>query len=91
VLHEALSLIVGKKMEKEVLVKLGEALRLPPGFRKVIARHPGIFYVTQAEDTDRGAQRGISEAYVDGQTPNDGDKVPVPAFDAYGEGGGWKG
>jgi hypothetical protein len=44
VLHEALSLTVGKKMEKEVLVKLGEALRLPPGFRKVLARHPGIFY-----------------------------------------------
>jgi hypothetical protein len=44
VLHEVLSLTVGKKMEKEVLVKLGEALRLPPGFRKVIARHPGIFY-----------------------------------------------
>ncbi|KAM0910500.1 hypothetical protein ACQ4PT_014123 [Festuca glaucescens] len=30
VLHEALSLTVGKKMEKEILVKLGEALRLPP-------------------------------------------------------------
>ncbi|CAN6282118.1 unnamed protein product [Urochloa humidicola] len=46
VLHEALSLTVGKKMEKEVLVKLGEALRLPPGFRKVVARHPGIFYMS---------------------------------------------
>jgi hypothetical protein len=46
VLHEALSLTVGKKMEKEALVKLGEALRLPPGFRKVIARHPGIFYMS---------------------------------------------
>ncbi|KAK3149865.1 hypothetical protein QOZ80_3AG0224050 [Eleusine coracana subsp. coracana] len=46
VLHEALSLTVGKKMEKEVLVKLGEVLRLPPGFRKVIARHPGIFYMS---------------------------------------------
>uniref|UniRef100_A0A453LQJ0 PORR domain-containing protein n=3 Tax=Aegilops tauschii subsp. strangulata TaxID=200361 RepID=A0A453LQJ0_AEGTS len=46
VLHEALSLTVGKKMEKEVLVKLGEALRLPPGFRKVLARHPGIFYLS---------------------------------------------
>lgn len=46
VLHEVLSLTVGKKMEKEVLVKLGEALRLPPGFRKVIARHPGIFYLS---------------------------------------------
>jgi hypothetical protein len=44
VLHEVLSLTVGKKMEKEVLVKLGEALRLPPGFRNVISRHPGIFY-----------------------------------------------
>uniref|UniRef100_A0A0A9FWW9 PORR domain-containing protein n=1 Tax=Arundo donax TaxID=35708 RepID=A0A0A9FWW9_ARUDO len=46
VLHEVLSLTVGKKMEKEVLVKLGEALRLPPGFRKVVARHPGIFYMS---------------------------------------------
>ncbi|CAM0875734.1 unnamed protein product [Alopecurus aequalis] len=46
VLHEALSLTVGKKMEKEVLVKLGEALRLPPGFRKVLAKHPGIFYLS---------------------------------------------
>ncbi|CAD6205961.1 unnamed protein product [Miscanthus lutarioriparius] len=46
VLHEVLSLTVGKKMEKEVLVKLGEALRLPPGFRKVVARHPGIFYLS---------------------------------------------
>lgn len=46
VLHEVLSLTVGKKMEKEVLVKLGEALRLPPGFRKVLARHPGIFYLS---------------------------------------------
>ncbi|KAF0902698.1 hypothetical protein E2562_018322 [Oryza meyeriana var. granulata] len=45
-LHEALSLTVGKKMEKELLVKLGEALRLPPGFRKVIAKHPGIFYLS---------------------------------------------
>ena len=46
VLHEVLSLTVGKRMEKEVLVKLGEALRLPPGFRKVVARHPGIFYMS---------------------------------------------
>ncbi|XP_006651633.2 protein WHAT'S THIS FACTOR 9, mitochondrial-like [Oryza brachyantha] len=46
VLHEVLSLTVGKKMEKEMLVKLGEALRLPPGFRKVMARHPGIFYLS---------------------------------------------
>jgi hypothetical protein len=46
VLHEALSLTIGKKMEKEVLVKLGEALRLPPGFRKVLAKHPGIFYLS---------------------------------------------
>lgn len=46
VLHEVLSLTVGKKMEKELLVKLGEALRLPPGFRKVVARHPGIFYMS---------------------------------------------
>uniref|UniRef100_J3LR51 PORR domain-containing protein n=1 Tax=Oryza brachyantha TaxID=4533 RepID=J3LR51_ORYBR len=45
-LHEVLSLTVGKKMEKEMLVKLGEALRLPPGFRKVMARHPGIFYLS---------------------------------------------
>jgi hypothetical protein len=45
VLHEALSLTV-VKMDKEVLVKLGEALRLPPGFRKVLARHPGIFYLS---------------------------------------------
>jgi hypothetical protein len=46
VLHEALSLTVVKKMDKEVLVKLGEALRLLPGFRKVLARHPGIFYLS---------------------------------------------
>lgn len=29
-----------------MLVKLGEALRLPPGFRKVVAKHPGIFYIS---------------------------------------------
>ncbi|XP_073005762.1 protein WHAT'S THIS FACTOR 9, mitochondrial-like [Typha latifolia] len=46
VLHEVLSLTVGKKMEKEILVSIGEHLGLLPGLRKVIAHHPGIFYVS---------------------------------------------
>ncbi|OAY76350.1 Protein ROOT PRIMORDIUM DEFECTIVE 1 [Ananas comosus] len=46
VLHEVLSLLISKKTEKENLVLLGEHLGLPPGFRKVIAHHPGIFYVS---------------------------------------------
>lgn len=46
VLHEVLHLLVPKKTEKENLIVLGEHLGLPPGFRKVITHHPGIFYVS---------------------------------------------
>ncbi|XP_038970465.1 protein WHAT'S THIS FACTOR 9, mitochondrial-like [Phoenix dactylifera] len=46
VLHEVLRLLVPKKTEKENLILLGEHLGLPPGFRKVITHHAGIFYVS---------------------------------------------
>ncbi|KAG1348198.1 protein WHAT'S THIS FACTOR 9, mitochondrial [Cocos nucifera] len=46
VLHELLHLLVPKKTEKDNLILLGEHLGLPPGFRKVITHHPGIFYVS---------------------------------------------
>jgi Plant organelle RNA recognition domain len=52
VLHEALSLFIGKKTEKSNLVLLGEKLRLPPGFRRAILHHPGIFYVSNKLRTE---------------------------------------
>lgn len=51
-LHEALSLFIGKKTEKSNLVLLGEKLRLPPGFRRAIMHHPGIFYVSNKLRTE---------------------------------------
>lgn len=51
-LHEALSLFIGKKTEKSNLVLLGEKLRLPPGFRRAIVHHPGIFYVSNKLKTE---------------------------------------
>ncbi|PKU87194.1 protein WHAT'S THIS FACTOR 9, mitochondrial [Dendrobium catenatum] len=46
VLHEVLNMLIGKKTEMENLVLLGQHLGLPAGFRKVIAHHPGIFYIS---------------------------------------------
>lgn len=46
VLHEVLNLLIGKKIEMEKLVLLGQHLGLPAGFRKVIPHHPGIFYLS---------------------------------------------
>ncbi|URE40428.1 Plant organelle RNA recognition domain [Musa troglodytarum] len=59
-LHEVLHLFVPKKTEKENLVLLGEHLGLPPGFRKVITHHPGIFYVSSKLKTQTVVLR---EAY----------------------------
>ncbi|XP_022870424.1 protein ROOT PRIMORDIUM DEFECTIVE 1 [Olea europaea var. sylvestris] len=46
VLHEVLSLIVGKKAEKENLLYLGECLGLRSRFKSTLLHHPGIFYVS---------------------------------------------
>ncbi|KAJ4807958.1 Ubiquitin carboxyl-terminal hydrolase family protein [Rhynchospora pubera] len=52
VFHEALSLLIGKKTEKTNLVLLGEKLGLPPGFKRAILQHPGIFYVSNKLRTE---------------------------------------
>lgn len=46
VLHEVLSLFVGKKAEKENLLYLGECLGLRSRFKSSLLHHPGIFYVS---------------------------------------------
>lgn len=50
--HEALSLFVDKKTEKSNLILLGQKIGLPPGFRKAIINHPGIFYVSNKLKTE---------------------------------------
>ncbi|XP_078433612.1 uncharacterized protein LOC144704904 [Wolffia australiana] len=50
-LHELLSLMIGKKAEKEELVLLGECVGLRPGFKKEILRFPGIFYLSNKNRT----------------------------------------
>ncbi|KAI3464421.1 hypothetical protein Pfo_021084 [Paulownia fortunei] len=46
VLHEVLSLFVGKKAERESLLYLGECLGLRSRFKLAFLQHPGIFYVS---------------------------------------------
>ncbi|KAL3830262.1 hypothetical protein ACJIZ3_019064 [Penstemon smallii] len=46
VLHEVLSLFVGKKAERESLLYLGEYLGLRSRFKLAFLQHPGIFYVS---------------------------------------------
>lgn len=46
VLHEVLSLFVGKKAEKESLLYFGECLGLRSRFKRAFLQHPGIFYVS---------------------------------------------
>ncbi|KAL2231919.1 protein ROOT PRIMORDIUM DEFECTIVE 1 [Sesamum indicum] len=46
VLHELLSLFVGKKAERDSLLSLGECFGLRARFKCAILQHPGIFYVS---------------------------------------------
>ncbi|KZV48895.1 protein ROOT PRIMORDIUM DEFECTIVE 1-like [Dorcoceras hygrometricum] len=46
VLHEVLSLFVGKKADRESLLSLGEFLGLRSRFKRAFLQHPGIFYVS---------------------------------------------
>ncbi|KMZ61354.1 Ubiquitin carboxyl-terminal hydrolase family protein [Zostera marina] len=46
VLHELLHLLVSKKTEKENLIRIGEHVGLPEGFKKAFSRYPGIFYIS---------------------------------------------
>ncbi|XP_060198197.1 protein ROOT PRIMORDIUM DEFECTIVE 1 [Lycium barbarum] len=46
ILHEILSLCVGKKAEKDSLLLIGECLGLRSRFKKALMLHPGIFYVS---------------------------------------------
>lgn len=46
VLHELLSLFVGKKTEKDNLLLLGEHIGLRSGFKKSMVNYPGIFYLS---------------------------------------------
>ncbi|PKA66041.1 hypothetical protein AXF42_Ash010450 [Apostasia shenzhenica] len=51
VLHEVLSLLIGKKTEKMNLILFAKHLGLPPGLGKLISHHPGIFYVSNKIST----------------------------------------
>ncbi|KAL2520086.1 Ubiquitin carboxyl-terminal hydrolase family protein [Forsythia ovata] len=46
VLHEVLSLFVGKKAKKENVLYLGECLGLRSRFKSALLHHPGIFYLS---------------------------------------------
>ncbi|KAL8482630.1 hypothetical protein ACS0TY_028699 [Phlomoides rotata] len=46
VLHEVLSLFVGKRADRESLLFLGEHLGLRSRFKLAFLQHPGIFYVS---------------------------------------------
>ncbi|KAL6962064.1 hypothetical protein U1Q18_037018 [Sarracenia purpurea var. burkii] len=46
VLHELLHLLVSKKMEREIVLCLGECLGLRPRFKRALLHHPGIFYLS---------------------------------------------
>ncbi|XP_019182114.1 PREDICTED: protein ROOT PRIMORDIUM DEFECTIVE 1 [Ipomoea nil] len=46
ILHEVLSLCIGKKAEKENVLVLGEYLGLRSRFKRAFLQHPGIFYVS---------------------------------------------
>ncbi|VFQ89648.1 unnamed protein product [Cuscuta campestris] len=51
VIHEVLNLLVSKKTEKENLYYLGDYLGFGMRFKKALAHHPGIFYVSNKIST----------------------------------------
>ncbi|KAK4718375.1 hypothetical protein R3W88_016713 [Solanum pinnatisectum] len=64
ILHEILSLCVGKKAEKDNLLLIGEYLGLRSRFKRALLLHPGIFYVSSKIDTHtvvlkEGYKRGL--------------------------------
>ncbi|EYU22867.1 hypothetical protein MIMGU_mgv1a002392mg [Erythranthe guttata] len=64
VLHELLSLFVGKKAERETLLSLGEFFGLRSRFKRAFLQHPGIFYVSSKNRTHtvvlrEGYKRGM--------------------------------
>ncbi|KAJ0241087.1 F143 protein [Hirschfeldia incana] len=46
VLHEVLNLFVSKKVEKDLVLHLGEFMGLRSRFKRVIHNHPGVFYLS---------------------------------------------
>ncbi|KAL7156022.1 hypothetical protein ABFS83_03G115100 [Erythranthe nasuta] len=64
VLHELLSLFVGKKAERETLLSLGDFFGLRSRFKRAFLQHPGIFYVSSKNRTHtvvlrEGYKRGM--------------------------------
>ncbi|MCD7461752.1 hypothetical protein HAX54_047027 [Datura stramonium] len=64
ILHEILSLCVGKKAEKDNLLLIGECLGLRSRFKRALMLHPGIFYVSSKVGTHtvvlkEGYKRGM--------------------------------
>ncbi|KAJ8551254.1 hypothetical protein K7X08_000624 [Anisodus acutangulus] len=64
ILHEILSLCVGKKAEKDNLLLIGEYLGLRSRFKRALLLHPGIFYVSSKNGTHtvvlkEGYKRGM--------------------------------
>jgi len=51
VLHEILHVLVGKRIEKDSLLELGEWLGLRSRFKRALSQHPGIFYVSSKVGT----------------------------------------
>ncbi|KAL0664835.1 hypothetical protein Bca4012_101673 [Brassica carinata] len=46
VLHEILNLFVSKKVEKDLVLHLGEFMGLRSRFKRVLHNHPGVFYLS---------------------------------------------
>nr|GMD77980.1 protein ROOT PRIMORDIUM DEFECTIVE 1 [Ipomoea batatas] len=63
ILHEVLSLCIGKKAEKENVLVLGEYLGLRSRFKRAFLQHPGIFYVSSKIGTHTVV---LKEAYKRG-------------------------
>ncbi|CAN4081399.1 unnamed protein product [Withania somnifera] len=64
ILHEILSLCVGKKAEKDNLLLVGACLGLRSRFKRALMLHPGIFYVSSKVGTHtvvlkEGYKRGM--------------------------------
>ncbi|PHT50440.1 hypothetical protein CQW23_10187 [Capsicum baccatum] len=54
ILHEILSLCVGKKTKKDNLLFIAECLGLRSRFKRELMLHPGIFYVSRSHDLKKG-------------------------------------
>ncbi|XP_056851239.1 protein WHAT'S THIS FACTOR 9, mitochondrial-like [Raphanus sativus] len=64
VLHEILNLFVSKKVEKDLVLHLGEFMGLRSRFKRVLHNHPGVFYLSSKLRTHTvvlrdGYKRGV--------------------------------